>query len=123
MSEPKTIFLDIDGVLIKHPGDMANIYDEIDPTLSCIIPGTWKKIQEWHLKGYYIIIVTARMPSFRELTIRQLEQCRIPYHQLIMGINRGARVVINDIKPNQPDLPMAEAINLPRDQGIGDIDI
>jgi hypothetical protein len=114
----KTIFLDIDGVLIKHPGDMENLYEERE----IVLPGTWEKIQEWHIKGYYIVIVTARMPSFRELTIRQLERCRIPYHQLIMGVNRGPRVVINDLKPNN-DMPMAEARNLERDRGIGEVEV
>ncbi len=114
----KTIFCDIDGVLFKHPGSLDNIYD-VNPT---VLEGTHKKIQEWHMKGYYIVLTTSRLPSLETLTKLQLEDCHIPYHQLVMGINRGARIVINDSKPDSKE-PMAIGISLKRNEGIKDLDI
>ena len=115
---PKTIFCDIDGVLFEHPGKYTKIYD-YKPV---VLEGTWQKIQEWHMKGYMIIITTSRFPSMRNITEKQLNDAKIPYHQLIMGVNRGARVVINDLKTNS-DEATAVGISLPRNKGIQDLDI
>ena len=58
------------------------------------------KILEWNKKGYTIILTTGRRESNRELTIKQLQEAGIFYDQLIMGVGRGPRVVINDLKPD-----------------------
>ena len=114
----KTIFCDIDGVLFGHPGSLDNIYMMVP----VILEGTHKKLQEWHIKGYYIVLTTSRLPSLEAITRGQLEYARIPYHQLVMGINRGARIIINDDKPDSTE-PMAIGINLVRNYGIKDLDI
>ena len=41
----------------------------------------------------------------------------IPFHRLIMGIERGPRYLINDMSPKEPG-DRAIAINLERDKGI-----
>lgn len=115
---PKTILCDIDGVLLEHPGDLVNVYNKTP----IIISGTLNKIQEWHMKGYTIILLTSRFPSMKNITEKQLEEARISYHSLIMGINKGSRVVINDLKPSD-DTPTAEAYNLIRNVGIKDLNI
>lgn len=114
----KTIFCDIDGVLFEHPGNYDNIY-KLNPK---VLPDVHKKLQEWHMKGYYIVLTTARLPSLRGITEAQLEEGCIQYHQLVMGIGRGQRVVINDLKPNSNE-PTAFAVNLVRNVGLSDVEI
>lgn len=114
----KTIFLDIDGTLVEHknphltslPSHKMNVLD-----------GTIEKLLDWNKKGYVIILTTGRKESTREVTIKQLQDVGIFYDQLIMGVGRGPRIIIND---NKPDGTLtAFAVNLIRNVGIGDINI
>lgn len=111
----KTIFLDIDGVLFnqEHKG-------RYDPKPE-MLKGTTEKLIEWDSLGHRIILVTGRHESCREITKAHLSEVGIFYDQLIMGCGNGARVLINDIKPDYPNVNMATAINLTRNTGIGDI--
>jgi len=116
MSEmKKTIFCDIDGCIFKHNGNMSTQF--IEPEL---LPGVIEKINEWDAKGYKIILVTGRKKSMRKITEEQLLKHHIFYDELIMGINRGERILINDKKPND-DNNMAIAINLTRNEGFKNI--
>lgn len=114
----KTLFIDIDGTLLHHHGHPGE--QTLRPTI--ILPGVIKKLAEWESKGYRFILVTGRKESEREATEKQLAKAGIQYDQLIMGINRGDRVIINDMKPNS-DYPTAVAINLVRNKGIEDIEL
>ena len=115
---PKTLFMDIDGTLVEHknphltslPSHKMNVLD-----------GTIERILEWNKKGYTIILTTGRRESNREVTIKQLQEAGIFYDQLIMGVGRGPRVVINDIKPD--GMLTAYSINLVRNSGVKDINI
>lgn len=112
----KTLFIDIDGTLLFHHGmpGQQTLMDTI------ILPGVIKKFAEWESKGYKFILVTGRKESERQLTKKQLADAGIQYDQLIMGINRGDRVIINDMKPNSNE-PTAIAINVIRNEGIENI--
>ena len=122
-SYPKTIFCDIDGVLLEHTGDLSSIYSTASiESLTNQTERTINKLIEWDQKGYKIILTTGRRESMRELTVRQLNQNRIFYDLLIMGLPRGARVVINDLKPGI-DSPTAIAINIERNKGLVDVSI
>lgn len=119
MSYPKTIFCDIDGVILKHqmPTEQVNsIAKEL------ILPGVHKAFERWLKKGYKIVITTGRPDSMRELTEKQLSDCGLCYHNIIMGLNRGCRVIINDLKPDS-DEETAVGISIKRDTGLTDIDI
>lgn len=115
---PKTLFLDIDGTLVEHknpnltslPSHKMNVLD-----------GTIEKLLEWNKKGYTIILVTGRRESNREITVKQLQEAGIFYDQLIMGIGRGPRVVVNDLKPN--GIISAYSFNIVRDSGVKSIDL
>jgi len=117
---PKTVICDIDGTLIKHCGDICKQHQILDPEI--LLPGTLDKIKEWDKNGYRIILVTGRRESTRKQTEEQLTHLGILYDQLIMGVSGGVRVLINDLKPNKEE-PTAIAVNLKRNQGIGDIDV
>jgi histidinol phosphatase-like enzyme len=112
----KTIFIDIDGTLVKHQGNMSNMF-------LCdmeILPGVLEKLNEWDAKGYKIILTTGRKECLRKLTKKQLLKNGIFYDQLIMGLTRGERILINDIKPNN-DMITASAIQINRDEGLKNI--
>lgn len=114
----KTIFLDIDGCILKHQGNMSNILSNETKML----PGVKEKFSDWDKLGYKIILTTGRRESSREFTENQLRSVGLFWDVLIMGCNRGQRVIINDIKPNE-DIPMAKAINLLRDEGLLSVNI
>jgi len=112
----KTIFLDIDGCIIKHCGNLsAQIMNPVT-----VLPGTIEKINEWEGAGHKIILVTGRKESMRKVTEKTLTKLGIFYDQLIMGCNRGERILINDKKIDS-DITVARAIELKRNEGIGNI--
>jgi len=113
----KTIFLDIDGTLIRHHNRGLSAILTETPEL---LQGTIEKLNEWEAKGYTTILCTGRAESMREFTKRQLDELGVFYSQLLMGIS-GDRVLVNDQKPDGRSA--AFAINIPRNVGIEEIDI
>ncbi len=104
-----TYLFDIDGVIY----DNGSNYWEPKWGANEIFPDAKKKINELYDNGNYIILVTSRPESFREITIKQLKNDELNYHQLIMGLFHGARILINDYSDTNP-YPTAKAINTKR---------
>jgi len=52
-----------------------------------------------------------------EHTCKELNENKVPYDKLILGIERGPRLLINDMDPDSPG-ERAIGINLERDKGI-----
>jgi histidinol phosphatase-like enzyme len=116
-----TIFLDIDGTLFEHPGNLQEIY-LTQPKDIKLLSGVKEKLTEWDQKGCNIILTTGRKECMRQITELQLTYHGIFYDQLIMNIGNGPRVVINDEKDiNSPK--MAIGISIPRNKGLKDISI
>lgn len=110
----KTQILDIDGTLIYHHGE--GLYNQA--TLQArLLPGVKEKIEQWILDDSMIILITGRKESMRQLTEKQLEKLCIPYDILIMGLPRGPRILINDMKPDT-NTEMAVAHNVIRNEGL-----
>jgi len=114
----KTLFIDIDGTLLFHHG-LANKQTLLEPI---VLSGVGEKLADWDIKGYRIILITSRKESERKRTKEQLTSVGIQYDKLIMGISRGDRVIINDMKPNSIE-PTAVAINVIRNKGIEDVEL
>lgn len=93
---PRTIICDIDGVLLKHHGDITKQH-LIEPV---VLPGVIEKIREWDLEGCSLVLLTGRRESVRPHTERQLARMGIIYDHLIMGVTGGTRELINDCKPD-----------------------
>mgnify|MGYP001985165365 FL=1 len=74
---------DIDGVIY----DNGSNYWEPKWGANEIFPDAKKKINELYDNGNYIILVTSRPESFREITIKQLKNDELNYHQLIRHFN------------------------------------
>lgn len=115
---PKTLFIDIDGTILHHQGNISDIWMRGADVLA----GTRKRFDEWHSRGYKIILVTGRPETIREVTHKQLMDAGLIYDMLIMGVGIGARILINDLHPNYPG-DTAVAINVPRNSGLGHIEI
>lgn len=119
MIRHKSIWLDIDGCIIKHCGSLSKQGSNNKPEL---LPGVLDKLDEWDRLGYTIILTTGRRESMREKTKSDLATLGIFYDQLVMNVGRGPRILINDLKPDSLQ-QMARAINLERNKGIGDINL
>lgn len=116
MNRPKTLVVDIDGVIVKHNGNLSNqIVKPIE-----LLPGVLEKFNEWNTQGYYIVLLTGRKESMRDFTEKTLTDLGIFYDQLVMGVTGGDRVLINDAKANS-DRPTAFAITIERNKGLLDI--
>ena len=113
----KTLFIDIDGTILKHQGT----FSEISMKEATLLPEARDRLNEWCSKEYKIILTTGRRESMRKTTELQLDRLGIPYDQLVMGRSKGNRIVVNDRRPNGDDT--AFAINVNRDYGLGDIEI
>lgn len=107
-----TYFLDLDGTLINHNNDNLALGNG-----DMLLPGVKEKLNQWILEDATIIITTGRRKSLRKKTVEQLRRLNIPYDKLIMGIGRGKRIVINDMKPNSEE-PMALAYTMKRNEGL-----
>jgi hypothetical protein len=118
MENQKILFVDIDGVLLKHHGGSSSTLPNHE---TVILPDVKKKLEEWEVAGYQIIITTGRRESFRKFTEEQLFKSGIAYDQLIMGLGRGERILINDKKPDGTDT--ARVVLIDRNEGIGKINL
>lgn len=109
----KTIFSDIDGTLIEQVD-----FNELKPNVVNVLPGVKEKMNEWYEAGHYIVLTTARPEELRNITIQQMSNAGIPYHQLVMGIGRDERILINNNSKGTPEVPRALAVDVKRDEGF-----
>lgn len=113
----KTIFCDIDGTLVyQFP------FNEFDENKVEVLPGVAEKFKEWKEADHYIVLTTARPEDMREGTMNQMKLAGIHYHQLIMGIGREERYLINNSEKLTPDVSRAIGISVKRDGGFSDVD-
>jgi hypothetical protein len=111
----KTIFSDIDGTLIEQVR-----FEQLNPNIANVLPGVKEKMDEWYEAGHYIVLTTARPENLREITIQQMSVAGIRYHQLVMGIGREERILINNNSKGEPDNARAMAVAVGRDAGFVD---
>ena len=115
--KPKTIFCDIDGTILKHIHRFSDLVDTEPVVLQDVI----KKINEWDSQGNKIVFCTARKESARKMTEDHLNKLGLCWDILLMGMNSGCRILIND-KLNPQDADRAKAVNIITDAGFGTID-
>jgi ribonucleotide monophosphatase NagD (HAD superfamily) len=106
-----TVFCDIDGTIFRY-----RKFETYRTSVPEVLPGVKKTMHRWQKEGVYIVLTTARPEYLRDHTIGELEDAGIPYDQLIMGIGRGSRYIINDSE--DPNKPRAFAVPLNRDTGF-----
>jgi uncharacterized HAD superfamily protein len=113
----KTIFSDIDGTLIEQVR-----FEDLNPNIANVLPGVAEKMNEWYEAGHYIVLTTARPENLRLITKQQMETAGIRYHQLVMGIGREERILINNNSKGEPNAPRAMAVAVGRDAGFNNSD-
>jgi len=112
-NRPRTIICDIDGVLLKHKGDITQQHLSTPE----VLPGVLTMLRKWDIEGCRIILITGRRESTRYHTEEQLANCGILYDALLFGVSGGTRVLINDRK-SCSNIDTAVAINLARNSGF-----
>ena len=115
--KPKTIFCDIDGTILKHVHKFSDVVS-MQPEL---LNGVLNKFNQWDSQGHKIILCTARKESAREITEQQLKSLGLCWDHLLMGMNSGNRILIND-KLNKIDSDRSIAINVITNDGFSNID-
>jgi len=113
----KTIFSDIDGTLIEQVR-----FEDLDANNVKVLPGVKEKMSEWFDAGHYIVLTTARPEPLREITIQQLQHAGILYHQLVMGIGREERILINNNSSTDPQRDRAFGVPVARDGGFANLE-
>ena len=113
MTKYPTYFVDIDGTIAKYRkfSDLNTIAPE--PIQSVI-----DKVNSEYNNGAHIVITTARPQDLELFTKIELNLLGVKYHQIIFGLGRGTRYVINDRDPEYPDVDRAVGINLNRNEGL-----
>jgi hydroxymethylpyrimidine pyrophosphatase-like HAD family hydrolase len=106
-----TIFCDIDGTLLEY-----RKFETYKSTKPNKINTTIERINNAFDNGERIILTTARPEYLRTHTLKELNEANIKYHTLIMGIERGTRILIND--NSEPTIDRAYAFNLQRNKGF-----
>ena len=109
----KTIFSDIDGTLVYQVP-----FESIDPFTSKALPGVVETFTELYKQGHHIVLTTARPEYLRDLTIQEMDLLGIPFHQLVMGIGRAERILINNKSIKNPDEKRATAVEVEKNGGV-----
>ncbi|PNS13756.1 hypothetical protein CAC42_3249 [Sphaceloma murrayae] len=107
----RTLFIDIDGTLVKNAGQyFGNIWGSQLP-----LPNNIDLLKRMYETGrVQIILTTSRTERFREITERQMRAVGMPYDQIVFGLLHATRVIINDYAKTNP-YPSSAAINVQRD--------
>jgi hypothetical protein len=113
MIKHPTYFVDVDGTLFVY-----RKFDEIKTITSIPIQTVVDKVNSEYDSGSHIVITTARPIELELFTKQELESAGVKYHQIIFGIGRGTRYIINDRDPKAPEIDRAVGINLNRNEGL-----
>jgi len=109
-SLPHTWIIDIDGTILKHNGHKGH-GDE----LLAGVKEFWQRIPA----GDTIILMSAREEFYAKGTLDFLRNNGLRYDQVIFGLPKGERILINDIKLS--GLDTAFSINVMRDKGLDEL--
>ena len=113
-----TFFVDIDGTLVQY-----RKFNELSTSVLTPIQEVIDVVNKYYDEGAVIVITTARPSSYELFTKQELEKIGVKYHQLVMDLGRGTRVILNDKDPENEQIPRAIGINLNRNQGWEGLDI
>jgi dTDP-glucose pyrophosphorylase len=114
---PSTIFLDLDGTILKH----AHHYDDSESVRPELLDGVLDRLNKWIVAGHKIVITTARREVNRHAVETQLKELGLHWDYMVMDISKGKRFLIND-KLQSFDDDRAIGINVITDSGFEAID-
>lgn len=105
-----TLFIDMDGVIAQHSAShFPPYYGETGPIKENV--EILKKLRE--SGKFQIVITTARTEKYRLVTEKQFSDFGLTYDYLLMGMQHGKRIIINDYGKSNP-YKSCDAINLKR---------
>lgn len=109
-SEHATLFVDIDGVLVKNSGQyFSPVWGETDG-----IEKNIASLNDLYDSGkVQVILTTARKEKYSKVTEDQLKREGVKYHRIIYGMLHAKRIIINDYAKTNP-YKSCDAINLSR---------
>jgi hypothetical protein len=105
-----TIFIDLDGTLVTNS---AEFFDPLWGTTAGIRENIDAVNALYASNKVRIVITTTRNEASREATLEQLKREGIKYHDVMLGLSHGKRVIVNDFAPTNP-YRSCDAINIPR---------
>lgn len=106
----RTLFVDIDGVLVRSSHQSFSPRWGSTPAIS----SSCRYLRELFDSGrYHIVLTTSRTEAHREVTEAQLRDAGVRWHQLVMGLPAAGRVLVNDARDLR--YPTAEALVITRD--------
>ena len=106
----KTIFIDLDGVLVESSGEYFGHKWGTTEALANNV----NHINELYDTGRVrIIITTSRKSSYKEQTLNQLDRLGIKYHNIMFDLLHCKRILINDFASSN-SFPTSTGINIPR---------
>jgi hypothetical protein len=111
-----TYFVDIDGTIIKY-----RKFTELHHTVPEPIQDVIDYLNDQFTNGAVIIVTTARPEDYRLHTEHELNAIGLKHHKIIMSCGRGSRIILNDLDPDNLEIPRAVGINLKRNEGLKDI--
>jgi hydroxymethylpyrimidine pyrophosphatase-like HAD family hydrolase len=116
VDKKSTIFCDIDGTIFKY-----RKFETYETSSVDVLPEVKEKLESWRKEGHMVILTTARPDYLYDHTVKELQENGIIYDRLITGIERGPRILINDMDPNKPG-QRAFGVNLNINEGFKGID-
>ena len=107
IDQPKTWILDVDGVVFIHNSHLDG--DDV------LVDGIRNFIDSIP-KDDYVLLLTARDYKYKDQTLMSLKKHGIRYDEILFGMPKGERILINDAKPDGQ--ATAYALNPKRDSAI-----
>jgi len=109
-SEYKTLFMDLDGVIVENSAEYFEPYwGETDA-----LKENLKYLNSLYDEGKtQIIITTSRTEEYKEKTLKQLQKIGLKYHKIIFGLLHAKRIVVNDYSATNK-YKTCDAINIKR---------
>jgi NDP-sugar pyrophosphorylase family protein len=117
--QSESFFYDIDGVIIEHDAGYHSRIGRYDYD-SREISENISKIRQQYIFGGLICLTTARPEEERKPLEDYLHKVGVPYDQLVMGLNPGKRILINDRKRTSPSVDSAVATSNIRNEKLPD---
>lgn len=113
--EKATLFIDLDGTLIKFDAGAHGGKGKFSDTIEVISNESIQELRKMYAAGNVIVFVTSRPENLREQLIKNLKVLDIPFNQIIMGLPGGPRALFNDQKDKMPGVEVAFSYNGVRD--------
>lgn len=110
---PTTRIVDVDGVIVEHLGQGSSL--QWKTSAMKLLPSATECFDSWEKRGDHIVLMTARPECCRADLENWLRNRGVFWHQLVMGVASGSRVLYNDAHPEYATL----AVTLPRNEGLG----